>query len=96
MSTTYVERAPARRQTTFGDLVGRVWPLFFFSLPGVIALAVGLAVGYNYTIFQLPNPDIVWEGHAALSVGLIITGMLSFYAGLILYAILSLRSALRV
>jgi hypothetical protein len=72
-------------------LIGRVWPLVVFSLPGVIAFGVGLAVAYQYSQVQLANPGIVWEGTANLSTTLMVLGMLSFFAGLIMGAVNDVR-----
>jgi hypothetical protein len=80
-----------RDKRAFSRIFGRVWPLALFSLPGVAAVGIGLWVGYRNYLIQMELPFAVLEGAATLSIGLILSGLLAFFAGLILSTVNALR-----
>jgi hypothetical protein len=76
---------------SFSRVFGRIWPLALFSLPGVVAVGAGLWLGY-WVIQDYYGPFIYHDGWGPLSVGLVLSGLLAFFAGIILSAINGLRS----
>jgi hypothetical protein len=67
-------------------LIGRIWPLFLFSAPGAAVFVGGLVLGYWVVQVQMTT-GYVAIGSAILTIGLVVSGMMTFFAGLILYAI---------
>ncbi|MGE3269816.1 MAG: glycosyltransferase family 2 protein [Chloroflexota bacterium] len=74
-------------------LIGQHHPLLFFSLPGLIFLIAGLALGIHvvdqYTAFRE-----LAVGYGMLTVLLLVVGHVSFFAGVILHSVRGLLLAL--
>jgi hypothetical protein len=82
-------------QTTFSRLMGRIWPLLFFSLPGVLVALAGIGVGYFWVLRIFISGGGVAIGSAVLAVGLIVSGLTALFAGLTLYSIACLSDSRR-
>src|SRR5438093_7158482 len=72
-------------------LIAQHRPLLFFGLPGLLALAAGLALGY-YVIHIYEATTTLAVGYALITVLLVIVGLLAVFVGIMLHAIRSLLS----
>jgi hypothetical protein len=67
-------------------MVGQNRPLFFFGVPGMVALAVGVLIGFSVvSTYNLYSALAV--GNALIAITLCILGVFSIFTGVILHTI---------
>jgi glycosyltransferase involved in cell wall biosynthesis len=74
-------------------LIGQHHPLLFFSLPGLIALLLGLGLGMH-VVNQYTAYGQLAVGYGLITVLLLVVGHVSFFAGVILHSVRGLLLAL--
>jgi len=73
-------------------LISSRFPLFFFGVPGLVMLGIGLREGW-YVVEGYDTYGDFYIGPALIAVLLCIVGTLSLFTGVILYAVKSLVKA---
>ncbi len=72
--------------SNMAKLVGQHRPLFFFGLPGLICLLVGVGIGLVTTDIYSRSGALAM-GYALLSVLMILLGILAVFVGMILHSV---------
>jgi glycosyltransferase involved in cell wall biosynthesis len=75
------------------QLVGQTRPLFYFGVPGTIALVAGLGLGM-WVVNRYETTQQLAVGMALITVILVVTGMLAVFNGLMLHSIRGLLLSL--
>lgn len=68
--------------------IGKKRPLTFFGIPGLIALAVGLVLGW-WVVDIYTKMHEVAIGSALITILLLLSGMFSIFAGMMMYVMVS-------